>query len=217
MVSTSHVVYLCVLPSQIPSIAEELKHRIPHTVIFYSLVSTFTTKKLKQILLTSNIIHPEFTWTDQNSWDCTLNVNAALENPVTVEKTCPIGFKRSESIINTNEKFAEQMLFALINMCTELELTKSETLEVVHAVMFQDLMEDKLREEDFIKKTDNMAGLFPRFDLVRVLQVKTPVQRKLVEDEHLRKTFVQKYLTVFDSYIKQRARALLSGDNNMFK
>lgn len=53
--------------------------------------------------------------------------------------------------------------------------------------------------------------MFPRFDLVKVFQVKTPVQRKLVEDEHLRKTFVQKYLSVFDTYIKQRAQALLSG------
>ena len=89
---------MCVLPSQIPSIAEELKHQIPSTVILYSLVSTYTTKKLKQLLLTSNIIHPEFSWTEeshQNVWDCTLNVNAALENPVTVEKTCPLGLKKS--------------------------------------------------------------------------------------------------------------------------
>jgi hypothetical protein len=57
--------------------AEELKHNIPPTVILYSLVSTYTTKKLKQILLTTNIIHPEFNWTEEshtNHWDCTLNI-----------------------------------------------------------------------------------------------------------------------------------------------
>lgn len=105
LILTSHVVYMCVLPSQIPSIAEELKHNIPPTVILYSLVSTYTTKKLKQILLTTNIIHPEFNWTEEshtNHWDCTLNVNAALENRETVEKTCPIGFKKSGKFLMIN-------------------------------------------------------------------------------------------------------------------
>lgn len=108
LILTSHVVYICVLPSQIPSIAEELKHNIPPTVILYSLVSTYTTKKLKQILLTTNIIHPEFNWTEEshtNHWDCTLNVNAALENRETVEKTCPIGFKKSGKFLMINIEF----------------------------------------------------------------------------------------------------------------
>ena len=43
----------------------------------------------------------------------------------------------------------------------------------------------------------------------------TPVQRKLVEDDHLRKTFVQKYLSVFEAYVKQRAQATLAGESNM--
>ena len=57
---------------------------------------------------------------------------------------------------------------------------------------------------------------FPRFDLVRVLSVKTPVQRKLVEDEHIRTTYVQKYLSVFDTYIRQRSQALLAGEKDWY-
>ena len=58
----------------------------------------------------------------------------------------------------TTEKFAEQMLFAFMNVCTQLQLNKVETLEVVHTVLFKDLMEDKFKEDDFIKRTDNMTG-----------------------------------------------------------
>lgn len=56
--------------------------------------------------------------------------------------------------------------------------------------------------------------MFPRFDLTKVLQVRTPVQRKLTDDEHLRQCFVQKYLSVFDNYVKQRTQDLLSGESN---
>lgn len=66
-------------------------------------------------------------------------------------------FLHTESVVNTTEKFAEQMLFAFINMCTQLQLTKTETLHIVHTVLFKDIMEDKFREEDFIKKTGNMT------------------------------------------------------------
>lgn len=56
--------------------------------------------------------------------------------------------------------------------------------------------------------------MFPKFDLIKVLQVRTPVQRKLTEDGHLRQGFVQKYLSVFDNYVKRRAQDLLAGENN---
>lgn len=44
------------------------------------------------------MLKPEYTWSadsDQNSWNCNVNVNTALENAEIVEKTCPIGFTRS--------------------------------------------------------------------------------------------------------------------------
>jgi hypothetical protein len=66
-------------------------------------------------------------------------------------------FCYTEGVVNTTEKFAEQMLFAFINMCTQLQLTKTETLQIVHTVLFKDIMEDKFREEDFIRKTGNLT------------------------------------------------------------
>lgn len=98
LVNLSHLVFLCVLPSHIQVVAEEIKEHIPVNTIIYSFVAAHSPKKLRQILLTNNILKPDLTWSkesEQNSWDCSENVNTALENPVNVEKTCPFGHLRS--------------------------------------------------------------------------------------------------------------------------
>lgn len=74
---------------------------------------------MKQLLLTSNIIHPEFTWRDDshtNTWDCTLNVNAALENPDTVEMTCPIGYKKSGKVFTPPMSMLIRIYHSYINV-----------------------------------------------------------------------------------------------------
>jgi hypothetical protein len=98
LVSISQLVFICVLPSHIHVVAEEIKTHIPTHTIMYSFVAAHSLQKLKQILLTNNILKPDLSWTtesEQNSWDCSENVNTALENPVTVEKTCPFGNLKS--------------------------------------------------------------------------------------------------------------------------
>ena len=58
----------------------------------------------------------------------------------------------SEGLIQTNDKFLELVIFAVLNMCTHLRLTKEEGLGVLHTVMFRDTVEDRLRETDLVKK-----------------------------------------------------------------
>ncbi|XP_061172106.1 NADP-dependent oxidoreductase domain-containing protein 1-like [Saccostrea echinata] len=208
LASTSHVVFICVLPSHVQVVAEEIKEHIPVHTIIYSFVAAYSVQKLKQILQTTNILKPDLTWTkdsEQNSWDCSENVNTALENPVTVEKTCPFGNLRSECVILTNEKFGELMIFALLNMCTTLRLNKADCLTILHTTLFGDISEDKLQESDFIKKNQDMHGVFPRFDLVKVSQVNTSVQKRVSSSEHLRKAFINRYLTMFEEYVKRKA------------
>lgn len=98
LVSLSHLVFICVLPSQIQVMAEEIKEHIPGHTVLYSFVAAYSPQKLKQILQTNQILKPDLSWnkeSEQNSWDCSENVNTALENPVTVEKTCPFGNLKS--------------------------------------------------------------------------------------------------------------------------
>lgn len=178
------------LPSHIQVVAEEIKVHIPTHTITYSFVAAHSLQKLKQILLTNNILKPDLSWnteSEQNSWDCSENVNTALENPVTVEKTCPFGnlmsgkktktlriFKLcvvkssiscymcicllTERVILTSEKFGELIIFAILNMCTSLRLNKSDCLSILHMALFGGISEDKLQESDFIKKNQDAHG-----------------------------------------------------------
>lgn len=188
--------------------AEEIKEHIPGHTILYSFVAAYSPQKLKQILQTNQILKPDLSWnkeSEQNSWDCSENVNTALENPVTVEKTCPFGNLKSESVILTNEKFGELMIFALLNMCTSLRLNKSDCLSILNLTLFGGISEDKLQESDFIKKTQDSHGVFPKFDLVKISQINTSVQKRVSSSEHLRKAFINRYMMMFEEYLKRRA------------
>ncbi|KAJ8309313.1 hypothetical protein KUTeg_014187 [Tegillarca granosa] len=215
LVSTSHIIFLCVLPSNIPSVIEEIKDHVPKHSIVYSLASSYTIKKLKQLLIGSSILRPEYTWDSEsevNTWDYSVNISTALEDPVVVEKTCPLGYRQSECVVKINEKFAELMIFAFMNQCAHLRLNKTETLDMLHMVVFDQVEEDRLKEEDFIKKTEDSTGLFPRFDLARISEIKTSVLRRITQSEPLRKGFVKKYLQIFDNYVQQKAYNQMYGE-----
>ncbi|KAK3597347.1 hypothetical protein CHS0354_034590 [Potamilus streckersoni] len=96
LVTTSHIVFLCVLPSQIPAVAEEVKNHIPQTLFLYSFSSSCPTKKLVQMFGTFNIIRPDFICSEENKnseWDYSLNVSMALEHKEFILKTCPLAPK----------------------------------------------------------------------------------------------------------------------------
>jgi len=58
----------------------------------------------------------------------------------------------------TSDKLTELMIFAFINMCTNLRLNKQDCLEILHIVVFDEITEDKLKVEDFLKNSDNLTG-----------------------------------------------------------
>ena len=45
------------------------------------------------------------------------------------------------------------MIFMFVNMCTHIQLSKHETLDMLHAIVFNDTEEGKLQLNDFIRKT----------------------------------------------------------------
>ena len=91
--TTSHIVFLCVLPSQIPAVCEEIKASVSPTLFVYSFASSCNVKKLRQLLGITNIVRPEYimsTEGDQLPWDYSLNVQKALENKDIVAATFPL-------------------------------------------------------------------------------------------------------------------------------
>lgn len=67
-------------------------------------------------------------------------------------------FAPSECVVVTEEKLAEIMIFAFLNLATSLRLNKEDALTILHVVMFEDTPEDRLHEEDFIRKSKEQAG-----------------------------------------------------------
>ncbi|XP_060068461.1 NADP-dependent oxidoreductase domain-containing protein 1-like [Ylistrum balloti] len=214
LASTSHLIFLCVLPSHIQTVAEEICEHLPRASIVYSFVSTYTPKRLKQLLGTSSVMKPEYSWSEEserNTWNCNINVNSALEDPEIVEKTCPIGYRKTECVVMCEEKLAEIIIFAFINMVTTLRVNKEDALSILHIVMFEDIPEDHLREEDFIRSSLDQTGMFPRFNLTQLTEVTTSVLKRISTCAPLRAAFVKKYLGIFDSYVQQKNYEMLNG------
>ena len=88
-----HVLFICVLPSQLQALAEELKGRIPYRTLVYSFVSSLSALRLKQLLRHTNLIKPNFHFTEQSStreWNYGLEVTSTFRSRKMLEKTCPI-------------------------------------------------------------------------------------------------------------------------------
>lgn len=96
LVSSVDVVFLCVLPSQLPQVADELKGRIPVTTLIYSFVGTLKASRLQHLMKHSNVIKPEFLFSetyDPNSWNISLEITSAMGYRRMVEKSCPLAAK----------------------------------------------------------------------------------------------------------------------------
>ena len=55
-------------------------------------------------------------------------------------------------VIETSEKFTEQMIYALVNMCTSLKLKRNHIIDIVNALILGDSNtiddETKIKEDD---------------------------------------------------------------------
>ena len=93
LVTMSHIVFLCVLPSQIPAICDEIKSCVAPTLFVYSFASSCPVKKLRQLLGTANVVRPDYIMSEEQDiipWDYSLNVQKALENKEIVSLTYPL-------------------------------------------------------------------------------------------------------------------------------
>ncbi|KAL5008026.1 hypothetical protein ScPMuIL_013607 [Solemya velum] len=212
LASSSHVIFICVLPSQFPVIAEEIKSEIRAEAFVYSLMSSYSIKKLCQLLKTTNILRPEISW-DSNTvppaWEYSVSVSQALENKQTVLRTCPFYEDHEDCVVLTKEKLMESMVFCLINFCSEAMLTRKETLTIVNSTLFEDC-QDELRESDFIKKLDPKSWTFPKYDLVKIADLSTPVIGRLMKQRLLRNYLQKKYCFLFENYLQLKAYGQIS-------
>lgn len=107
--SSVHLLFLCVLPSQMATVADDIRTIIPPHCTVYTFLSSVPIPRLRRMLNAQAIIRPEFTWErfgggggEEATWDCSKDVCITLENQEQVEMTCPLAEMNSESAISIN-------------------------------------------------------------------------------------------------------------------
>ena len=88
-----HILFICVLPSQLQDLAGELKGQIPRQTLVYSFISSINVMRLKRLLRHTNLIKPNFHFTKESSnseWNYALEVASTFRYKRMLEKTCPI-------------------------------------------------------------------------------------------------------------------------------
>lgn len=95
--SSVHVLFICVLPSQLPTVIEEIERHLSKQTLVYCLVNHTVAPKLKRTLKSVNIIIPNFIFNSSAAlkWDSCMSVHQALEDEGVVCKCCPLS---SESL-----------------------------------------------------------------------------------------------------------------------
>lgn len=103
--SSVHILFVCVLPSQLPGVVEEIHSALDKHTLTYCLVNHTTAPKLKRTLKTDNIIIPSFVFDNAqaNKWNSCMSVTQALEDDDSLQKCCPLTNEGKGKII----KFAQ--------------------------------------------------------------------------------------------------------------
>lgn len=95
-----HILFLCVLPSQFPSLALDIRGHIQKHCIVYSFIPTIPLFKLRNMLDFTNVVHPVYECNSHKHWDYTEDITAVFANPVKLEHTCPLTLHREGKSIS---------------------------------------------------------------------------------------------------------------------
>ncbi|XP_050407233.1 NADP-dependent oxidoreductase domain-containing protein 1 [Patella vulgata] len=206
LVSSVDLLYICVLPSQLPGIADEIKGYLSPSTVVYCPSSSMPLKKLKQLLRTSNILKSEFHWTEEssrNEWDYNVNIKTSLEKRDVVNMTNPIFQNRPDNVVFCNPRLAEMMVCACVNMSSVVGLTTSEMLECVNMVILEESDRNQLADNvrltaaDFGFSNLDPSELSRRIDLPSIEDKQTKLQKKMALPEFI-EIFKKRYSCVFE-------------------
>ncbi|XP_068721105.1 NADP-dependent oxidoreductase domain-containing protein 1-like isoform X2 [Montipora capricornis] len=217
--STVHILFLCCLPSQFPTMAKEIRGHLICPA--YVLIGGTPLKKICQLLEYNQVIKPEFSWSSPraddesyNQWNTGGEINEILrEDSSKCDVTCPLNLTKDSAIVRTKEEWAELAVFIFFNMCTDMELEKEETVRLCNTIMFglgpTDDPNDGISLDDIkcdegtivLNDSTEDKQVFPRFDLGNVPASQNRLKERLLDPNgSLRRMFVKRYRAVFDKF-----------------
>ncbi|PIK59987.1 putative NADP-dependent oxidoreductase domain-containing protein 1 [Apostichopus japonicus] len=219
LVQSANLIFLCVLPSHLADVVEEIRGSISATSTVYSFLSSVPLSKLRYCLGFPAVVKADLSWSAEDSgldWDCTEDVCTVLENQVQVEMTCPLNLLEN-CFIQTDTKWAELLLYTFLNLCTSKELSQEETVSLVNQIVLGQLASKeydvRFTSLDFTRR----KGKFPIFDIAAVASRETPLTKTINQNTELRALFVKQYKNIFDKFyywkgIKQLKKKSEEGD-----
>ena len=96
---SADILFLCLLPSHVHEVANEIKGHLLEDTIVYSLIAAVPTARLRLLLGFSNILHAEFAWEkpiEPDEWDESSDVIGTFSKRVFLEKTCPLSLSEGK-------------------------------------------------------------------------------------------------------------------------
>ncbi|XP_069494096.1 NADP-dependent oxidoreductase domain-containing protein 1 [Ambystoma mexicanum] len=225
VVAWADVLFLCCLPSHLPTICSEIHSAIPESCIVYSLVSTVPIARLKQLLSHKAIIRPKYRCEPDPhgfQWGAYGDTNATLRIPAAVRATSPWS---TEGGIAVNASWFGAVLYAALNSCKAWNLAHKQSLKLLNDLINRLLGGSRGEQntyprfvrEDFINKAfaSSMAEdvSFPWFDLTVVQTKETPLSRLFTSSPQLLEHLSCVYCASFQTPTEESTESCLTASS----
>ncbi|XP_045677913.1 NADP-dependent oxidoreductase domain-containing protein 1 [Phyllostomus hastatus] len=209
LVGWANLVFLCCLPSQLPSICTEIQNSFRKACIVYSFVSAVPIPRLKNLLNHTNILRPQYQCVEGFAHIVGANkeIIAALQDPVILQATCP---SDPAGGVILNIKWLDGVFYAALNVCTAKAAHLWQALQLVNelfpASCFKKCRKDgppcpKLQLGHFLNETyiENLSpkSCLPWFDLTIVQLRDTPFSDNLLTHPALQDHVTHLYCNSF--------------------
>ncbi|XP_063804307.1 NADP-dependent oxidoreductase domain-containing protein 1 [Pseudophryne corroboree] len=204
LVRWAQVVYLCVLPSQLPAVCAEISGHLREPCVVYSLVSTVPLPRLKALLSHSSVVRPEYRsegGVEGLQWEKRCTITEALRDEYFVKATTP-GELQCGGGVYTVSSLMDAALYAFLNVCTSQALPQRQALRALNGLI-QRLVPPGDQHQwapltaDCFVSSQAEDSPFPRFDLCCVQMEGSPLRRHIEGSPQLREQLVKLYRGLF--------------------
>ncbi|XP_028995069.1 NADP-dependent oxidoreductase domain-containing protein 1 [Betta splendens] len=192
------VLFLCCLPSHLPTACAGLRSHLPRRCLVSTFVSAVPVTRLNKLLGHDFVLKPEYSFTDGDAagvWLPCTRVTAALRDPVLIEASCPLAASGGVSLGLT---WVCAVLYSLLNVCTSAGVGSSDALSLVGG-LFEDECKRSLHliPQHFISSScaSSLATdkSFPWISLTDAQTKDTPLLRALSDNESMQRCICAAY------------------------
>ncbi|CAF0739434.1 unnamed protein product [Brachionus calyciflorus] len=214
LINSVNIAFICVLPSQLEQVVKDIKDYLPEKCIIYCLVRPYSGIQLKNFfnngIVESFILKPEFNFTDNFkqsviNWNFTLDIFESFNKTDLVNAVNPFSSDEN-TIISMSNKIRASYIYALINICSFLNLAKKETLSALKNFAFFAISKNFKIEEAYFYENKNVSLFLPIADLVETATKPTEFSKKLDNHKSLRKSLAKNFSTFYEEANSWRMR-----------